>query len=316
MSTNRIAIVGAGLAGLACATALARAGRQVSLFDKARGPGGRMSTRRIDTAQGVATFDHGAQYFTARDPTFQEQIRHWAELGVVAPWVAAGADAWTGVPAMNAPIRHLAEGLEVSWNARVEAIVRSGKHWQLVGGALADESYDHVLVAIPTEQVAILLAPVDPAMAAQAARVPSMPCWTLMVAFPTALAFTADVLRDSRIVGWAARNSAKPGREGPESWVLQATPDWSLAHLEDDPAAVADALLHAFGELAAITLPSPLVATAHRWRYARTGGEQGDGAGMLWNRSLGLGACGDWLLGPRVECAWLSGTRLAEAVLA
>ena len=217
---------------------------------------------------------------------------------------------------MNAPVRHLTEGLEVSWNARVEVIARCGTCWQLVGEALDEALYDQVLVALPAEQSAILLAPVDLAMAAQAARVSSKPCWTLMVAFPTALAITADVLRDSRIVGWAARNSAKPGRDGPESWVLQATPDWSLAHLEDDSAAVADALLHAFGELAAITLPSPLVATAHRWRYARTGCEQGDGAGMLWNRSLGVGACGDWLLGPRVECAWLSGTRLAEAVLA
>ena len=27
-------------------------------------------------------------------------------------------------------------------------------------------------------------------------------------------------------IAWAARNSAKPGRSGPEAWVVQAGPDW------------------------------------------------------------------------------------------
>ena len=313
MSTTRIAIVGAGLAGLACATALVQAGQRVSLFDKARGPGGRMSTRRIQTVQGMVAFDHGAQYFTARDPAFQDQLQQWAAVGLVAPWPAAGEGAWVGVPTMNSPLKHLADAVEARWCARVDALSRYGTRWRLVGDPLDDETYDHVLVALPAEQAAALLAPVDAEMAMRAVHTPSAPCWTVMVAFPCALPIIEDTLRDPMVVGWAARNSAKPGRAGPESWVLQATPDWSLAHLEDQPTKVLDALLRAFSERAGITLPPPLVATTHRWRYARSGAE---GTGALWNPRLGVGACGDWLLGPRVECAWLSGTRLAAAVLA
>jgi predicted NAD/FAD-dependent oxidoreductase len=59
------AIIGAGMAGLACADALKEAGHNVALFDKGRGPGGRMSTRRMETPLGEVAFDHGAQYFTA-----------------------------------------------------------------------------------------------------------------------------------------------------------------------------------------------------------------------------------------------------------
>ncbi|MCY7312723.1 MAG: hypothetical protein LH491_03630, partial [Pseudoxanthomonas sp.] len=122
-----------------------------------------------------------------------------------------------------------------------------------------------------------------------------------------------DTVRDPMFFGFAARNSYKRGRSGPVSWVLQASAAWSVDQLEDGPDQVLDALLRAFGDRAGITLPPPLVATAHRWRYARSGSE---GSGALWNPSLGVGACGDWLLGPRVDCAWLSGTRLAAAVLA
>ena len=51
----RTAVIGAGMAGMACAEVLVQAGWAVDLFDKGRGPGGRMSTRRITTAAGEAS---------------------------------------------------------------------------------------------------------------------------------------------------------------------------------------------------------------------------------------------------------------------
>ena len=134
-----------------------------------------------------------------------------------------------------------------------------------------------------------------------------------MAVFAERLPIGADVLRDAGVVGWAARNSAKPGRTGLESWVVQAGPDWSRDHLEEDPAAIVAPLLDGLARLAGAVLPTPMAATAHRWRYARSGSA---GDGILWDAGLRLGACGDWLIGPRVEAAWLSGTRLASTILA
>ncbi|MEP2103166.1 MAG: NAD(P)-binding protein [Parasphingorhabdus sp.] len=82
----KIAIIGSGLSGLACADQLRTAGHQLFLFDKARGPGGRMSTRRIESAAGDISFDHGAQYFTAHDPSFQIVVDGWGKLGVASRW--------------------------------------------------------------------------------------------------------------------------------------------------------------------------------------------------------------------------------------
>lgn len=99
----RTAIVGVGMAGLACAERLAGRGHVLTLLDKGRGPGGRMSTRRVATEAGKANFDHGAQYFMVRDPGFRTRVDAWVATGCVAPWVAAGAEAFVGVPGMNAP---------------------------------------------------------------------------------------------------------------------------------------------------------------------------------------------------------------------
>jgi predicted NAD/FAD-dependent oxidoreductase len=66
----RFGIVGAGMAGLACAEGLASEGHEGVLLDKGHGPHGRMSTRRMQTSAGEAHFDYGAQYFTVRDEAF------------------------------------------------------------------------------------------------------------------------------------------------------------------------------------------------------------------------------------------------------
>ena len=69
-SVQHFAIVGAGMAGIACARTLVQAGHRVTLFEKSAGIGGRMSTRRSQ----FGTFDHGAQYFTVRDARFARAL--------------------------------------------------------------------------------------------------------------------------------------------------------------------------------------------------------------------------------------------------
>ena len=133
-----------------------------------------------------------------------------------------------------------------------------------------------------------------------------------MFAFADRVPGTVDMLRDAGAIGWAARSNAKPGRSGVEGWVVQARSDWSTRHLEFQAGEIA-ALL--FDELAAALggqMPELIAASAHRWRYAMSAGL---GLGSLWNAEKGLGACGDWLLGPRIECAWLSGQDLARQIL-
>jgi hypothetical protein len=323
------------MAGLTCAEALAERGAKVVLFDKGRAPGGRMSTRRVQTELGEAGFDHGAQYFTVRDLAFRARVDRWHAGGQAAPWPAAGPDAWVGMPGMNAPVKQMAAAQAVRWSRQVERLERDGDGWRI-----GEEPFDAVLLAIPAEQAGPLLRPWHEVFAAVAANTLSAPCWTVMAAFAERLPIAADVLRAGgpvngpveEPIGWAARNSAKPGRSGPESWVIQAEPGWSQRHLEHAAPDVVAPLLDAFARRAGITLPAALTATAHRWRYARSGnagssasgnagsnasGNAGSsasgnaGSGALWDAALGLGVCGDWLLGPRVEAAFLSGLRLA-----
>ena len=307
------AIIGAGMAGLACAESLSTAGHAVALFDKGRGPGGRMSTRRLATPLGEASFDHGAQYFTARDLGFRQTVAAWHALGVAEPWARLSEDAWVGTPGMNAVVKHMACAHDVSWDHLVAGIVRRGRQWWLAGAGGETGPFDGVVLAIPAEQAAPMLSLHDFALARTALNARSLPCWTGMYVFDRVVHELPVVIRTGGAIAWATCNSAKPGRSGPEAWVVQGDASWTEPRLELTPEAIAPALLATLATMMGCTLPEPVAAQAHRWRYALA---PGTGDGALWRPELGLGVCGDWLLGPRVECAWLSGRTLAAAIAA
>jgi len=322
-----VAVVGAGVAGLVCATRLRAAGARVTVFDKARGPGGRASTRRSP----AGGFDHGAQYLTARSPGFREAVARWEKAGVLARWPASvlrlapggrlssapGADPeearWVGTPRMSAWLRHLAGELPLETGARVEAVERRGGGWRLrCAGGASPGPFSAVVLATPAEQAVPLLA-AAPALAGRAAAVATDPCWAVMLGFagPIAGGFEAALVEGSPLA-WAARDSGKPGRAPGERWVLHAGPAWTRAHLDAGAPEVVRALGAAFAEALGRALPEPVHADAQRWLYART--RTPLGAPFLLDAALGLGACGDWCLGARVEYAFESGARLGAAL--
>lgn len=306
-------VIGGGMAGLACASELAMRGARVTVLDKGRGPGGRMAARRVEIAGEQASFDHGAQYFTARDPAFRAVVAEWEAAGVAARWPAAGDEAWVGTPGMNAPVRAMASALDVRWGVRAEGIARDGECWRVESDA-GSFTAAQVLVAVPAEQAAVLLAEPAPDLAALAASVVSAPCWAVMAGFAAPLA-RADAFRsDNGPVSWAARNSAKPGRGGGEAWVIHASPARSGELVDAPKDEVARLLLADFFSATGAPPADPLHLDAHRWLYAMPQALAGEGA--RFDAARGIGIAGDWLHSPRVEGAWLSGRALAALVLA
>jgi predicted NAD/FAD-dependent oxidoreductase len=223
---------------------------------------------------------------------------------------------------MSALGRALAEGLEVRLQTRVAAPQRRGREWQLfdeVGAELG--RFDLVIVSAPAPQAAELLLEA-PRLAAQAACVDYNPCWTLMLAFAEEIALPFDgIFVNQGPLRWVARNSSKPGRSGLSSdkdcWVLHAEPGWTRKHLNDAREQVEAAMLEAFVALlahAGVSLPPIDWRQSHSWLYSLV--ETPLEEGCLWDPTLGIGACGDWCLGARVEGAWLSGEALAGRILA
>ena len=326
MSTSHIAIIGAGISGLSCARDLTQAGLQVTLFDKARGPGGRMASRRFDEV----TIDHGAQYFTVNSPEFRHVVDRWSQAGVIAVWqprlVDLGADGhfeqredekarYVGTPRMSALTRHLSRGVDVSCGVRIASITGSPGHWQLTDDE--QQSYGpftHVLVSAPAAQSSALLEQVG--LAGEVANISSHACWAGMFAFAERLPVPWDAAHcDAESISWIARNSSKPGRGATETWVVHASPSWSDRNVELTPDEVLPLLEAEFLRLSGCgELPTLLHRAAHRWRLARPASVLDQASHYDPDKQIGF--MGDYCLEARVEAAWLSGHDLAATLLA
>jgi photolyase PhrII len=322
----RVAVIGAGLSGLIAARTLTDHGLNVQVIEKSRGAGGRMATRRTDEGP---QFDHGAQYFTVRDDRFQRYVQSWIAEGIVAPWEGRIATLsggtvemkekttprFVGVPKMNAVCRHLARDVEIQFRTQIDSIQREGNAWYLrTDDDQSVGEFDYVITSAPAPQSAKLLSSVA-ALRESAEGTPMIGCWAAMVAFDPSLDLPFDgAFVQESLLSWIARNSTKPGRTSePETWVLHASPEWSDEHIDADPEEVLPELLRAFAEATGRQLDRPSFASCHRWRYANV--QEPLNQRCLFDPESGVGACGDWCGGPRVEGAFLSGMAVAGRLL-
>ena len=331
-----VAIVGAGMAGASCAASLLSVGIRVAVFDKSASPGGRMASRHVEWANADgpyegALLDHGVQQFHARRPRFRGVLERARLAGCVDEWAPKiheplpspqHGGAFVAVPDMPALSRHLLAGADLQMGRPVERLQRQGRQWHVwsAGGATSGP-FDHVVLALPPAQAALLCAGLHDHWTDALAATPMQPCWTL-------LAVTDDVdwpwdaaSPDRGPLARVTRCDRKPGRavaQGHATWVAHATPQWSADHIELDREKVAAKLKSALqAVLPCRARPAWHHCSAHRWRYACSSDAVASAAtdeDCWWDADLGLGVCGDFFGAGTVEDAWRSGDELADTI--
>lgn len=309
----RIAVIGAGMAGATVSRLLRGQGIDVEVFDKSRGTGGRMATRYTDSA----AWDHGAQFFTARTPAFQDMINHYQRSGLVQEWspkvvtLAAGSKPYkrdwfeshyVASPQMNALCRALLEDIPLHTGKPVTAVTRIADQWQL---SISDEPsalYDWVICSAPAEQTMNLLpAPLE--------DVAYEPCFALLGHPRGNPHLDAAVIKDS-VLSWLCTSGSRPGRDGEPTLIAHSTGEWAAANFDDDPGFVKESMIRTLKDLGVELADSPAV---HRWRYARV--SQAHHEPYWLDSKLQLAACGDWGLGNRVEDAFTSAHLLGSDLI-
>ena len=314
----RVAVVGAGIAGLAAARTLVDRGHTVKVFERNRVAGGRVATRILDGIElprglsGEVAFDHGAQYFTVRERRFSELAAEWERDRTIAKWtgrivsfdgegwedVEEGTNRYVGTPGMSAIASALANGLDIEYGTTVESLQQLRR------------DFDRVIVAVPVDQARALIGDL-PSLTARIGAVTMTANWTVMAAFEERVAarFDAAFVNGSAL-GWIARNTSKPTRNWKiDCWVLQATGAWSQAHADDRTDEVGSFLMEAFDDLIPAGLPKAFFAAVHRWRYALA--DPPLAVGAIHDAESRITLCGDWCKGSRIEDAYFSGLEAA-----
>ena len=313
-SAPLVAVVGAGLSGAACARALHTAGVRVEVHDRGRAPGGRMASPHV----GGRPVDTGASYLTVRDEGFRGVVDDWVRRGLGHPWTDAFHTATPdGLGERKAgPLRYgTREGLRSLVVDLLDGLdVRSGAAVAHVGpGPVVDgRSYDAVVLAMPDPQALRLL---DPALQEERAAVQDR-TWEPVLAVAAAFAartwddaFDGCFVHDPDVLGWVADDGRRRG-DGAPVLVAHSTSPFAATRL-DDPDAAAAPLVEATRRVLGVR-GAPVWTRVQRWSYARPA-QPREADHHLGAARVGL--CGDGWGSPRVEAAWVSGTRLAHALV-
>ncbi len=318
----KIAIIGAGIAGLTAARKLMDRGIAVDVFEKSRGLGGRLATKRSDWG----IMDIGAQYFTARDQRFQQQVNEWQDDNIVACWdfipskltpsgLTSSADKITryvGIPKMNSPAHGLAQGIEIACETHIGRLEHSENGWSLIAtnGKAIEKNYDWVVLSLPAEQSKLLT--IRTAIYHQIPDRIHQPCWAAALATQGYVPANIQGIFGDDTISWVSRLSSRPNRETPTTyndlWMLHFSSHWSATNGKNTEIDVAQT---GFEWLSAafkghIKKPLQLIhAHKHYWRYASVQSDY-PSSSIIADRASGIAAIGAWSAGGRVEGAYIS----------
>lgn len=341
---NRIAIVGAGVAGLATAYALRTLPIDVTVFEKSRGYGGRVASR----GRYGCRYDYGASYFTAPTDRVERTITaHLPTDGLIkigrSIWTFTEdgelcrpdssfeeAPKWTYRQGINRLGKLLARysRAEVQTETRIERLRYRDDRWGLVDDTGRSHSaFDAVVLTPPAPQTAALLraSEVEGARFARIRRAVEDITYTSQFSF--VFAFDRIVARPGDFFGlvnadgehpiaWLAFEHDKPGhvRAGHSMVVVHTAPEWTAERLEREPDGFVPEVKALAEDVIVADLRHPSWYDVQRWRYARPTSAL-KGKMVSAGAAIGLFLAGDCVAGEgRVGAALETGFEAARRV--
>ena len=329
-----IAIIGAGLAGCTAAEKLIENGANVVVFEKSRGLGGRLSTKR----RKWAWLDMGAQYFTARSSEFSQQVARWVDEGSVKKWEAQflrfdstglsispdDNERFVGTPKMNAFLdKHRNSPMTIYFEHKIKQISTDDGAYYIETEKEHFGPYKAIICTAPYDQaISMLGTELTPSIRDNGFVM--SPTWAVGLQFAEPL----DIHQHEHIGGifvkkgnlsWVGHNSNKPTRsenDTGDTWILHFNPEWSAQHIEEAGEKIIEEGIASFEKIVDAQLPAITNKIAHRWRYARNKkSDQPETDGYLQVNGEAIYLAGDWTLGGRVENAYLSGYYAAQSIV-
>ncbi len=310
--SRKVVIIGAGAAGLICARHLIRSGLKVSIFDKSRGVGGRIATRRIKNG----TFNHGA----SRIPNFRnhnnlpKDLINLLETAARQRILIPQDNYFTSFASMKTFTTYLSEGIDIKKDSEITSVKRmnNGFELQFQNTSKIQLKDTFLVFAIPQPQLLNLLKDDFPGIFDLVQPAKMYTSISGLFAFTKALPLNQSFIENERIFGFH-ENSRIGQNLKLDCWTIHSKKTYGIKSSHLDKIQIKEKLFQDLKQLKSSNLPDPIYAAGHRWLYGFT--EKALDKNYIFNQTDKIGVCGDWCLGNTVLDALISGTLLANKIL-
>jgi predicted NAD/FAD-dependent oxidoreductase len=321
----KITIIGAGLSGLVAARELQSAGHEIVIVEKSSQAGGRMASRQI----GDATFDEGAQFFTARRAEFKSVLAHWIYHGVAREWFEGYPSPqgekphdvysrYCGVRSMNSVAEFLARDLEICFQTEIKALRFENQIWTAKAASGREYSSDFLILTAPIPQSLSLFDSSGEALPARTRllleSVNYDPCLALLITLKNvAMLLAPGALHiNEEPVAWLADNFQKGISSRAGAITIHSTGNFARENFAADEDFIVKKLLAAVQKY----FDAPLAVEGFqlcRWHFSKPQNALQEGA--IFISDLNLCFAGDGIGGAKIEGAFCSGLEAARRLL-
>jgi predicted NAD/FAD-dependent oxidoreductase len=321
---SRYCVIGSGISGATIANLLSKK-NSVDLFDKARGPGGRSSFKRLDKAKG---FDHGTQYISPKSSAFKKFINILIKKKILKNW--SGNHLFLnkvkkenknhlkiiGRKGNNDISKYLLKNIKCYFQTELKKIDYKEKKWTLTFSNGDKKVYEKLILTCPFAQLSKLSKKFIKATFIRK-KIKMDANITVMFVIKKTNKNLSSYLFDDKILGWAAKeNSKKRFKSNQDLWTLQSTHSWANKKINknrENKEANSQTLIDRFFKLTGIKKTEVLFSLNHGWKYSSNPNSLN--IKSYWNSSLNLGVCADWFVGPRLEAGWISANDLYKKII-
>ena len=314
-------VLGSGVAGSTIANLLSKK-YSVHIFDKARGPGGRSSTKRFKKN---LNFDHGVQYISPKSKEFTRLIQKLSKKKVMKTWGGNHLDftfkkkllapKYIGLKANNALTKYYLKGINLSFASHITKIEYKKKIWEIRLSDNTKYQFKALILTCPFPQLKKLAKKYLEKKISNL-KVAMQPNITVMLALKNQKKISISSIKfDDDILTWVAyENSKKRFKSNLDLWTIQASLKWSKKTINKykKDKTIINQLITKFIHLTGLEKSKIIYKKIHGWKYSYN--YQKTPLLSNWNKKYQLGICGDWFNGPKVEDAWLSANNLAKKI--
>ena len=321
---SSICVIGSGISGATIANLLS-VKHPVDLFDKARGPGGRSSFKRLDKIRG---FDHGTQYISPKSAPFKKFINELIKKKILKNW--SGKHLFLnskkqknqnhtkiiGKKGNNDISKYLLRNINCYFENELKKINYKERKWVLTFSDGEKRLYDKLILTCPFAQLSKLSNKFikNPFIKKKIKMDANI---TVMIAIKKTKINISSYLFEDKILGWAAKeNSKKRFKNNQDLWRLQSTYSWANKKInknKENKDVNSQTLINQFFKLTGIKKTRVLFSLNHGWKYSSN--SKPLKLKSYWNSSINLGVCADWFVGPRLEAGWISANDLYKKII-
>ena len=316
-------IIGSGISGSTIANHLKKK-YSIKVYDKSRGVGGRSSFKRY---KGKIGFDHGLQYLSPRSKEFKSFTRQLVKKKILKHW--KGNHQFLnqrvkrekkhikliGIKANNDVSKFLLKNVNCSFQSELSEIKRQKDYWYL---KFKDNKYilsKNLILTIPFPQAKKLSSKFVKTKLFKNNVIMNSSLTVLLITNKTGNQISSFFTND-KVLGWVSyENSKKRFKYNKDLWVLQSTFEYGKKHNDkyrNKKKFYTNVLINKFKKLTNINIKKIYFSHIHGWKYSSN--SKPLNTQSYWNKKIGLGLCGDWFGGPRLENGWLSATDLYHKI--